>query len=131
MFVRVKKTPYSPRSSVQIVESSRVMGKVKQTIVKHIGVAQDKKELEELKLLDASIKRRLELENTLALFTPEEIEDQIDRAKRKIENNQYSDEDYIVNVKNLPTSPKKALHTPTYRTSLKNLGTTNHNLLKI
>ena len=101
MFVRVKKTPNSPRSSVQIVESSRVMGKVKQTIVKHIGVAQDEKELEELKLLGASIKRRLELENTLPLFTPEEIEDQIDRAKRKIENNQYSDEDYIVNVKNL------------------------------
>ena len=100
MFVRVKKTPNSPRSSVQIVESSRVMGKVKQTIVKHIGVAQDEKELEELKLLGASIKRRLELENTLPLFTPEEIEDQIDRAKRKIENNQYSDEDYIVNVKN-------------------------------
>ena len=48
MFVRVKKTPNSPRSSVQIVESSRVMGKVKQTIVKHIGVAQDYNELEDL-----------------------------------------------------------------------------------
>ena len=36
MFVRVKKTPNSPRCSVQIVENSRVMGKVKQTIVKHI-----------------------------------------------------------------------------------------------
>ena len=50
MFVRVKKTPNSPRCSVQIVESSRVMGKVKQTIVKHIGVAKDDDELEELKL---------------------------------------------------------------------------------
>jgi transposase len=101
MFVRVKKTPNSPRSSVQIVESSRVMGKVKQTIVKHIGIAQDDNELEELKLLGESIKRKLELENALPLFTPEEIEVEINRAKKKIETNQYSDDDYIVNVKNL------------------------------
>lgn len=101
MFVRVKKTQNSPRSSVQIVESSRVMGKVKQRIVKHIGVAQDDKELEELKLLGESIKRKLELENALPLFTPEEMEEEIDKAKKKIEDNQYNDEDYIVNVKNL------------------------------
>ena len=101
MFVRVKKTPNSPRCSVQIVESSRVMGRVKQTIVKHIGIAKDDKELEELKLLGESIKRKLELENTLPLFTPEEIEKEINRAKKKIEDNQYCDEDYIVNIKNL------------------------------
>lgn len=101
MFVRVKKTPNSPRSSVQIVESSRVMGKVKQTIVKHIGVAQDNEELKELKLLGESIKRKLELENALPLFTPEEMEEEINRAKKKLEDNQYSDEDYIVNVKDL------------------------------
>lgn len=101
MFVRVKSTPNSPRCSVQIVESSRVMGKVKQTIVKHIGIAYDEKELEELKLLGESIKRKLELENCLPLFTPEEIEKEIGRAKKKIEEGQYSEEDYIVNVKNL------------------------------
>ena len=101
MFVRVKKTPNSPRCSVQIVENSRVMGKVKQTIVKHIGIAQDDNELEELKLLGESIKRKLELENALPLFTPEEIEVEINRAKKKIETNQYSDDDYIVNIKNL------------------------------
>jgi hypothetical protein len=32
------------------VESSRVMGKVRQKIVKHIGIAMDDEELEELKL---------------------------------------------------------------------------------
>jgi len=101
MFVRVKKTPNSPRSSVQIVESSRVMGKVKQTIVKHIGIAQDDNELEELKLLGESIKRKLELENALPLFTPEEMEVEINRAKKKIETNQYSDDDYMVNMRNL------------------------------
>ena len=30
-----------------------------------------------------------------------------------------------------PTSPQKALHPPAYRSLLKNLGTTNHNLPKI
>ena len=40
-------------------------------------------ELEELKLLGESIKRKLELENCLPLFTPEEIEAEIAKAKEK------------------------------------------------
>ena len=39
MFVRVKTTPKSPRKTVQIVESKRVDGKVKQRIVQYVGVA--------------------------------------------------------------------------------------------
>ncbi len=101
MFIRVKKTPNSPRSSIQIVESIRVEGKVRQKIVKHVGVANDERELEELKILAESIKRKLELENCLPLFTPEELDKEINRAKKKMDDGQYSDEDYIVNVKNL------------------------------
>ena len=101
MFIRVKKTPNSPRSSIQIVESTRVEGKVRQKIVKHVGVANDERELEELKILAESIKRKLELENCLPLFTPEELDKEINRAKKKIDDGQYRDEDYIVNVKNL------------------------------
>jgi len=101
MFIRVKKTPNSPRCSIQIVESMRIEGKVRQKIVKHVGVAKDDKELEELKILAESIKRKLELENCLPLFTPEELEKEIDRAKKKIDESKYSEEDYIVNVKNL------------------------------
>jgi len=56
MFVRVKSTPKSPRKSVQIVESKRIGGKVRQRIVKHIGVALNDEELEELKALANSIK---------------------------------------------------------------------------
>ena len=74
MFVRVKSTPKSPRKSVQIVESYRIEGKVRQRIVKHIGVAQDDSELEELKSLGNSIKIRLELDSQLPLYTPKEIE---------------------------------------------------------
>jgi len=101
MYIRVKKTPNSPRSSIQIVESMRIEGKVRQKIVKHVGVAQDEKELEELKILAASIKRKLELENSLPLFTPEELDKEIDKAKKKMKEEQYSEEDYIVNIKNL------------------------------
>src|SRR5574344_1260505 len=84
MFIRVKTTPNSPRKSVQIVESFRVNKKVKQKIVKHIGVALDDYELNELKLLASAIKTKLELENTLPLYTPEEIEKQIEKSKENI-----------------------------------------------
>jgi transposase len=101
MYVRVKTTPNSPRRSVQIVESFRVGDKVKQKIVKHIGVALDDKELEELKELAASIKMKLEMENTLPLYTPEELDKQLERSKKNIKKQIYSDDDYMVNIKEL------------------------------
>ena len=101
MFIRVKTTPNSPRKSVQIVESFRVDNKVKQKIVKHIGVALDDYELNELKLLASAIKTKLELENTLPLYTPEEIEKQIEKSKENIKRDIYSHDDYVVNIKDL------------------------------
>lgn len=101
MFIRVKTTPNSPRKSVQIVESFRVDNKVKQKIVKHIGVALDDYELNELKLLASAIKTKLELENTLPLYTPEEIEKQIEKSKENIKRDIYSNDDYVVNIKDL------------------------------
>jgi len=74
MFVRVKTTPRSPRKSVQIVQSFRIGSKVRQKIVKHIGIAADDNELEELKSLANSIKIRLELSGGLPLYTADEIE---------------------------------------------------------
>jgi len=82
MFVRVKTTPKSPRKSVQIVESKRVAGKVKQRIVKHIGVALDDDELEELKSLANSIKIKLELDEQLPLYTAQELEKLEEYAKK-------------------------------------------------
>ncbi len=70
MFVRVKSTPNSPRKSVQIVHSERLGSKVKQKIIKHVGIAMDDKELEELKLLANAIKAELESKNQLPLYTP-------------------------------------------------------------
>lgn len=74
MFVRVKSTKNSPRKSVQIVASQRINGKVQQKIIKHIGVAKDDNELEELKSLAYSMQAKLEYDNQLPIHTPQEIE---------------------------------------------------------
>ena len=87
MFVRVKSTPKSPRKSVQIVQSTRVNGKVKQTIVKHIGVAANDEELEELKSLANSIKIKLELDTQLPLYTATELE-KLEKYSKKPSKNE-------------------------------------------
>lgn len=49
MFIRTKTTPNSPRKSVQIVEGYRdQIGKVKQRIVRHVGIACDEDEVTKL-----------------------------------------------------------------------------------
>lgn len=75
MFVRVKSTPNSPRSSVQIVETRRVDGKVIQSVVRYVGVAANEGELVELKRLAESIRLRMEVERSeqIPLFAPEEL----------------------------------------------------------
>ena len=75
MFVRVKSTPNSPRCSVQIVESTRQGKKVRQQLVKHVGIAQDEKNLEELKLLGEELIIQIEKERSGAfpIIAPEEL----------------------------------------------------------
>jgi len=53
MFVRTKTTPNSPRKSIQIVENRRdeKTGKVKQKILRYVGIALDDKEEAQLKQL--------------------------------------------------------------------------------
>jgi transposase len=92
MFIRVKTTPNSPRKSVQIVESRRIDGKVRQKIIKHIGIALDDEQLEELQSLANSIKSKLELDAQLPLYTPEEIE-KLEKYNRKTSRSKKSDED--------------------------------------
>lgn len=88
MFVRVKSTKNSPRKSVQIVASQRIDGKVKQKIIKHIGIAMDDAELEELKVLANSIKVQLEQTEQLPLYTNEELEKRL--GETRVENNKPS-----------------------------------------
>jgi transposase len=71
MFIRIKKSKNSPKCSVQIVESKRVDGKVKQIIIKHMGTALEGVELEELKGLAESVKKSMEELGQLPLYVKE------------------------------------------------------------
>jgi len=70
MFVRVKTNPGNLRRAVQIVHSVRKGKKVSQHIVRHVGIAHDEKELEQLKNLAESIKLKLEETVQPPLFSP-------------------------------------------------------------
>lgn len=61
MYVRITKTPNSPRKSVKVVESVRVGLKVKQVMIHHVGVGGSDKELEKLKQLGREFMAREEL----------------------------------------------------------------------
>lgn len=71
MFIRVKSSPNSPRKSVQIVESVRDGNKVRQRILRHVGVANDQDELNQLLELAEFIKAKIEDERNPTLFSTE------------------------------------------------------------
>jgi transposase len=73
MFIRIKKSKNSPKCGVQIVESKRVDGKVKQRIIKHMGTALEGEELESLKALAESVKLSIEQSGQLPLFDDEPV----------------------------------------------------------
>ena len=101
MFIRVKDKSIGTiyKKSVQIVENFRELGKVKQKIVKHIGMAYGEEELIELKLLAQSIQIQLENENNLSLFTPQEL--QKDLLLSSNDQSDYNNDDYKVDIRNL------------------------------
>lgn len=75
MFIRVNTTPNSPRKSIQVVENKRIGSKVKQTIVRYIGVAMNEREEIKLKELAAEYIANVELQKLeeskqLSLFPP-------------------------------------------------------------
>ncbi|HEY4832796.1 MAG TPA: IS1634 family transposase [Waddliaceae bacterium] len=63
MFVRTKTTPNSPRKSIQIVENSRdpKTGKVKQKILRYVGIAMDDSEEEKLKQLALEFMTKMQM----------------------------------------------------------------------
>jgi len=99
MFVRIKSNKNSPHKSVQIVESVRDNGKVRQRIVRHVGTAYNDIELVKLKDLAEHIKSNMEHEQQPRLFEPETL------AEVAIEKrNQSQKED------KLPVDLKKLRH---------------------
>ena len=73
MFVRVKSTPYSPRKSVQIVASQRIGDKIKQVILRHVGVADDEQELLRLKELAEVLLHQIRQQESPELFLPNQL----------------------------------------------------------
>ena len=76
MFVRVKTSPNSPRKGVQICENERINGKVRQRIIRHVGVAMNDEQLQDLKNLATSLIPQLiqETSGMRPLFPPEELQ---------------------------------------------------------
>lgn len=70
MFIRVKSTPYSPRKSIQIVASRREGRKIRQSILRHVGVADDEAELTRLQELAEVLLRQLREQESPELFLP-------------------------------------------------------------
>ena len=81
MYIRVKTTPNSPRKSVQLVESVRDGTKVRQKIIRHIGVAMDATELLKLRELGEFIKAQIKQDIQPSLFSAEETAKQVIEAK--------------------------------------------------
>jgi transposase len=73
MFIRIKSTPNSPRKSVQICEGIRKDGKVRQQVLRHVGVAKDEQHLAELKKLAEVIKLQIIEERKGPFLLPTEM----------------------------------------------------------
>lgn len=99
MFVRIKSTPNSPRKSVQIVESIRDGDKVRQKILRHVGIAMDEDELIKLKELAQYIKAKLEAEHQPSLFSPEDVTEQV--LKSQSSKQHISQKELTVDLQNL------------------------------
>lgn len=61
MFIRTKTTPKSPRRSVRVVETLVIakQGKVKQKILRYVGIAMDEREEEKFKALATEVMAKL------------------------------------------------------------------------
>ena len=84
MFIRIKISPHNPKKkNVQIVESVREGSKVKQVVVRHVGVALNDNELRRMKDLAEYIKAQIKFEHTPSLFSPEEIAKEAIAARKR------------------------------------------------
>lgn len=87
MYLRVKTTPNSPRRSIQIVEGVRTGNKVKQKIVRHVGIATDEREEQQLKNYGLQIIAKLEAkrinESPQTSLFPVSEEEVLDHVKNK------------------------------------------------
>lgn len=101
MYVRIKTSPNSPRKSVQIVEGRRVDGKVRQKVVRNVGIAQDDTHLEELKKLGQVMIAQMQDEIQPGLFKPEEIAQRAIASAEEKKSSEETSQALDVNLRNL------------------------------
>lgn len=108
MFIRVKPTAHPHKNKVQICESIRQGSKVKQVIVRHVGVSQSESELEELKRLAKTLIAQIEEERKGPfLFSMENLSDQkpdelfLDVTAKKNEEPKEASEALVVDLNDL------------------------------
>lgn len=96
MFIRVKKKS-DDKFSVQLVESVRDKGLVRQKILRHLGVAHNKQEVETLKEVGRIIQAQIEDERQPKLFSPQEMTHMANRHK----NDESKDGPLMVDLKKI------------------------------
>ncbi len=77
MFIRTKHDAKLNRTRIQIVESVRTGSKVRQKILRHVGVAHNDSEIEDIKRLAGRLMEQLRIDRSpqMELFTPTEYAD--------------------------------------------------------
>jgi hypothetical protein len=84
MFIRIKSTAKPDKKKVQICESVREGEKVKQVIVRHVGIAHDEQELETLRRLAVTLMVKINEDRTGPyLFPMDAIEEKIRHITKK------------------------------------------------
>jgi transposase len=84
MFIRIKPTAKPNKKKIQICESIRQGSKVKQVIVRHVGIAHNEKELESLKRLGKTLIAQIREEREGPYLFPMPPIDEILREKSHI-----------------------------------------------
>ena len=89
MFIRTKPIVNSSRKRVQICASHRVGDKVKQKVIKHVGIADNDSHLDELKKLAEVLLKKLKGEEIgptlfdLSEFTKKQLDTPIEERPRR------------------------------------------------
>ena len=105
MFIREKTTKLSDKTAIQLVESQRQGGKIKQKVVRHFGYATNEDEKQALRGLAHKYKTDLEARTTPTLFETGTLQEKLEKASAKRRANQSMPVDlaHIVEEKRVKT----------------------------
>src|SRR4051812_42715579 len=88
MFIRLKKTPNSPKTAVQLVEAIREGKSIRQRMVRHFGYALNEEEIGDLRKLAERYKLELEQKNLPTLFSKENLISLLEAGAKNAETDQ-------------------------------------------